>query len=796
MRDTALIRFNSPGSEESTYDISETLAKTHSCDHEVHRRNVVPKGEETFEIVKHWRRTFMNKQEGIRLEWMGNVEKITEQDPNLRLLLTKNQRHRGDTINNGTVTTTITSPADDIIGVKYVHWAGQYDKGPHFELQTLKSSPTISRKEESVEYKSGNLQLCVNTIKNSFGAAFSGKNGKKFTSHSFRSVGYITDETKSPYEDGLYRERKGYMFAALDLGVGEKLYGLGERFGSFIKNGQCVEMWNEDGGTSSELAYKNIPFYLSSKGYGVFVNHPGKVSFELQSERTTRVNISVMGESLEYFIIYGPSPKDIIIKYTALTGRPAVPPAWSYNLWLSTSFTTNYDEKTVTSFLDGFKDRDIPLGTFHFDPFWMKAYQWCDFEFDADIFPDAGGYLQRLQKRGLKVCVWINPYIGQESPLFEQGKEHGYFVKRLNGDVWQWDNWLAGMALVDFTNPEACKWYQGYLSKLVKLGVSAFKTDFGERIPWKNVLYFNGSDPLRMHNYYTYLYNKTVHEVIINDLGPTNGCLFARSATTGSQQFPVHWGGDCESTFEAMAETLRGGLSLACSGFGYWAHDIGGFEGTPSPILYQRWCQFGLLSSHSRLHGSGSFRVPWLFGEDSCHVLRKFVKLKLSLLPYLLPQALEAHEKGIPVMRPTFMEFPKDDNTWGVDTQYFLGNNLLVAPVFSEEGEVKFYVPESEGEWVYWFDHSKRYRGGKWYHETYGFDTLPVLIRPGTVTAINTAAFDLECTYSKDSLELLVNGMDMPFDVKLVSPKAPDKVEETVSVTAGETNFNIIDLTK
>ena len=226
-----------------------------------------------------------------------------------------------------------------------------------------------------LEFQSGNLSLSVNTLPNSFNAKFTDDQGNKLTSHSFRSVGYIADETNSPYSDGLYRESEGYAFAALDIGIRETFYGLGERFGPFIKNGQSVEMSNEDGGTSSHLTYKNIPFYISSKGYGVFVNHSGKVSFEVQSERTTRVNISVPGETIEYFLIYGPKPKDVIRKYTALTGRAAIPPSWTYNLWLTTSFTTSYDEETVTGFLDGFKERDIPLGTFHFDAFWMKGYQ-------------------------------------------------------------------------------------------------------------------------------------------------------------------------------------------------------------------------------------------------------------------------------------------------------------------------------------------------------------------------------------------------------------------------------------
>ncbi|MCJ1293391.1 hypothetical protein MMC34_004945 [Xylographa carneopallida] len=729
-------------------------------------------------------------REGMHIDWMGHVEQARHNDHKLDMLLTSTVISISDKKSSATITTRITSPTKDIIGVKFVHWNLE-EHGPYFHLHHHNPKLSISgKKGENIDFSSGSLKLSVNTAPNELGFKYTGVNGVKVTSHSFRSIGYVRDQTtnKSQHQDGLFMESEGYMLAALDLGVGEKIYGLGERFGPFIKNGQSIVISNEDGGTSSELAYKNIPFYLSSKGYGVFVNDSGKVNFEVQSERTTRVNISTLGESLEYFVIYGPTPKEVLNKYTALTGRPVVPPSWSYNLWLTTSFTTSYDEKTVTSFLDGFKMRDIPLGVFHFDCFWMKAFQWCDFKFNEDVFPDAAGYLKRLKEQGLKICVWINSYIGQASPLFEEGKKAGYFIKRTDGQVFQCDNWQAGMALVDFTNPGACEWYGSYLRKLVDMGVDSFKTDFGERVPFMNVVYHDGSDPVKMHNYYSLLYNRCVNNVLTDALGKSKGCLFARSATVGCQQFPVHWCGDPESTFEAMAECLRGGLSFGLGGFGFWAHDIGGFEGTPSAALYKRWTQFGLLSSHSRLHGSASYRVPWIYGEDCSKVLRDFVKLKISLTPYLLQHALKAHRNGTPLMRAIFLEFPEDLDAYNIDTQFLLGPDLLVAPVFNEEGTVAFYVPLSEtgeslsAKWVSWFDHEKVYEGGKWYTEKHGFDTLPLLVRPGAVVPINRqlrAAQDV----NEEGLELLVNGPVLgTVTVELVDPDQTDAARRTLQV--------------
>lgn len=522
------------------------------------------------------------------------------------------------------------------------------------------------------------------------------------------------------------------MLEQLSLGVGECVYGLGERFTAFVKNGQVVDLWNEDGGTSSEQAYKNIPFFLTNRGYGVFINHPERVSLEVASEKVERIQFSVPGENLEYFLIYGPSPKEVLSRYTALTGRPALPPAWSFGLWLTTSFTTSYDEETVNGFIQGMADRDLPLHVFHFDCFWMKEFQWVDFSWDRRVFPDPPAMLRRLKERGLRICVWINPYIAQRSALFDEGKEGGFLVKRRDGDVWQWDNWQAGMALVDFTNPAACRWFASKLAALVDMGVDCFKTDFGERIP-TDVVYHDGSDPLKMHNYYTFLYNQTVFNLLEDRLGKGNAVVFARSATAGGQQFPVHWGGDSTASFESMAESLRGGLSLGLSGFGFWSHDIGGFEQTAPASVYKRWCAFGLLSSHSRLHGSSSYRVPWLFDEEAVDVLRFFTRLKCQLMPYLFSSALEAHNNGIPMMRAMMLEFPNDPACDSLDRQYMLGPSLLVAPVFTEEGEVNYYLPE--GRWTHFLT-GQVIEGGRWQREKHSYLSLPLMARPNSVIAV------------------------------------------------------------
>ena len=612
------------------------------------------------------------------------------------------------------------SPLPGIIGVKLVHHAGAHERGPVFELSSQTGDHVvIEENENEAVLTSGNLSVHIR--KGPVWAVDFYRGGERITGSTQKSMAYIKENNGNTF-----------MREELDVGVGEWVYGLGERFTPFVRNGQVVDLWNKDGGTSSEQAYKNVPFYITNKGYGVFVNHPELVSFEIASEKVKKVQFSVAGESLEYFIIDGPSMKEVLNKYTDLTGKPSLPPAWTFGLWLTTSFTTNYDEATVNSFVDGMAERDLPLHVFHFDCFWMREFHWTDFKWDERVFPDPVGMLSRLKEKGLKICVWINPYIAQRSRLFEEGKQNGYLVKRPNGNVWQWDLWQPGMALVDFTNPAACEWYAGYLRELVDMGVDSFKTDFGERIP-TDVAYFDGSDPMKMHNYYTQLYNKVVFEVLEEKLGKNEAALFARSATAGGQKFPVHWGGDCYADYESMAESLRGGLSLGISGFGFWSHDIGGFENTAPEHVFKRWLAFGLLSSHSRLHGSKSYRVPWAYDTEAVDVTRFFTKLKCRIMPYLFNTAVQATELGLPSMRAMVLEFPEDPTSEILDRQYMLGDSLLVAPIFNEQGNVTYYLPA--GKWTHLLS-GEIVQGGSWRKEKYDFFSLPLFVRPNSIIAL------------------------------------------------------------
>lgn len=674
---------------------------------------------------------------------------------------------RGSCLNIPLLTVTLSSPMDGVIKVSAVHHDGAVYNGPFAKIYTGDAHVRIEENEEQLIYQTGSLKAVIDKAPNGYKMAF--YEGDTFlTESSFRNLAYMQN-TKTG---------KNYMLEQMFLDVDEYVYGLGERFTPFVKNGQVVEMWNEDGGTASEIAYKNIPFYVTNKGYGILVDNEGDVAYEIASEKVERIQFSVEGERLDYYVISGKTPMGTVEKYTDLTGKPALPPAWSFGLWLTTSFTTNYDEATTSSFIQGMADRQIPLHVFHFDCYWMDAYEWCNFEWDPATFPDPKGMLKRYHDRGLHICVWINPYIGQKSCLFKEGKENGYLVKKKDGSVWQTDLWQPGMALVDFTNPDAVAWYQGKLKTLLDMGVDCFKTDFGERIPVKDIMYFDHSDPVKMHNYYTYLYNQAVFELLERERGTGEAVLFARSATVGGQQFPAHWGGDCSASYVSMAETLRGGLSLSLGGFGFWSHDISGFESTAPADIYKRWCQFGLLSSHSRLHGSSSYRVPWLFDDEACEILKEFVNLKCRLMPYLYGQAVRSHTEGRPVLRPMVLDFPQDRACDTLDCQYMFGDSLLVAPIFKENGEVQYYLPE--GTW-YNLITEKEVTGGKWQKEMHNYHSLPLMVRPNSILPLGNNDQRPDYDY-EDGVTLVVSAFDEGAEA---SVEIPDLSGETVmKVTA------------
>ncbi len=752
---------------------------------------------------------WLNKK-GYAVHYATQAYEITHTKNSVTVLATANAVfNRAMTLGGVTFEITYTAVADDVIKVNIVHFKGTLKNQPKFELnEPADYTAQITEGDGFIEMTAGKTKV---RIKKAFDwdVEYS-YDGKRLTGGAWRSTSYIEENkflTKNRLEgmadDQFFNypadPRSTYIREQLLLDVGECIYGFGEKFTTFVKNGQNVETWNSDGGTCSEQSYKSIPFYISSKGYGVLVNSSDKVSYEVASDTVSKVSMTIPGEELEYYFFGGENLQAVLKNYTDLTGKPALPPANTFGLWLSTSFTTEYNEETVNSFIDGMFERDIPLQMFHFDCFWMKGYEWTNFEWDKESFPDPEGQLSRLHDKGLGVCCWINPYIAQRSKLFDEGMENGYLIKNPDGSVFQTDLWQSGMAIVDFTNPAAYEWFGNCVRKLCLMGVDAIKTDFGERIP-TNVKYYNGAAPIAMHNYYTYLYNKCVFEAIEDVYGKGKACLFARSATVGGQKFPVHWGGDCSAEFTSIAETLRGGLSLCASGFGYFSHDIGGFEQTASPDVYKRWCAFGLMSSHSRLHGSTSYRVPWAYEEDTpdnpenaCAVLRFFTKLKGRLMPYLYAQAVKTSTTGVPMMRAMVIDYANDPACLYLDKQYMLGDNLLCAPVMNSEGTADVYLPE--GKWTDIIT-GETYEGGRYIRRTCNFLEMPILAKANSIVTYGQFVQNVVYDYVQDANAVIYNLEDgkcaeasiYDSEANLAVTIKAERCGDTIKVTASETD--------
>ncbi len=527
---------------------------------------------------------------------------------------------------------------------------------------------------------------------------------------------------------------------------GEAFYGLGEKFTPLEKWGQEHVLWTIDSGNvSSYRSYKNVPFMMSTAGYGLFVHSSYPMIYRIGSESNISYSVHILDSQLDYFVIYGPAFKHILKRYTDLTGRAPVPPKWSFGFWISRAGYKSREQ--VETVVQEMRARDFPCDVLSLDPWWMGEAPWSTYRWDREAFPNPEEMIGELRQQGVRTCLWINSYVPVGTDVCDEGLERGCFVCDEQGNICPTLEAFAGdeLAAVDFTNPQARDWYLSKLERLLDMGVATFKTDFGEQAPVEAV-YHDGRSGLEMHNLYPLLYNQAVFELTERYFG--RGLVWARSAYAGSQRYPVQWGGDSYCSLDQMAGQIQALLNYGLSGVPFCSHDIGGFDYPPrsfdhsqrvddwfladsfvDPITYVRWLQFGVFSSHARAHGKQP-REPWMYGERAEKIARRYLKLRYRLLPYIYSQAVVSSQTGLPMARPLVLEYPSDPNTYPLDLQYLFGDSFLVAPVVRRDNRCRVYLPE--GEWVdYW--RKEVQPGRQWLDLQPPLESLPLWARAGAI---------------------------------------------------------------
>lgn len=533
------------------------------------------------------------------------------------------------------------------------------------------------------------------------------------------------------YNTGICRTRSGEPLAVetFALHPQEAVFGFGEQFLALEKTGQTIDVnMVEATGTTTPRSYKNIPFFWSTRGWGVYLNHSARISCWVGSRAAADLQIAVEDDFLDYYLFVG-DPQRILSRYTDLTGKSHMPPRWSFGFWQSKISYQSADE--ALDVVRHNREAGIPTDVLHLDTHWFREDWRCDLEFAPDRFPDPAAFHREMADLGAKVSLWQLPYIPEGSQLFEDLAAADGFVKNRAGEIYDiaicyTPGHQGRVGCIDFTNPEAVRIYQAHLRRLFDLGARVIKVDFGEQAPLDGV-YHDGTPGHRMHNLYPLLYNQAVAEATHEATG--EWIIWARSTWAGSQRYPLHWGGDSSANWDNLGPQIRGGLSLGLSGFPFWSMDIGGFLGdAPGPLLV-RWMQAGVFFSHPRIHGTGSRE---LFSRDAetQRICRDYIQLHYRLLPYLWATARECIARALPVSRALVLAFPDDPTTWGIDDQWLLGDSMLVAPILEESGRRKVYLPA--GTWTDWWT-GEQTDGPRWIDVRADLETLPLWMRDGAM---------------------------------------------------------------
>lgn len=530
-------------------------------------------------------------------------------------------------------------------------------------------------------------------------------------------------------------------FISFDLGASEPIYGLGEKWGKLDKRGQLIRSYNHDAlGVNAEISYKNMPFCWSPNGWGIFVHTPAPVTHGVGYAPWSQRSYGVLVEDycLDLFILKAANGKAMLDTFTELTGKAPTPPDWSLGVILSKAYYKDVDELMATA--KAVRAHKMPCDVITLDG---RAWQDTDtrfaFEWDKKRYTNPAAVLAELKAMNFKICIWEYPMISVENSLFTEFAKKGWLIKdKRTGEAFQY-NWdmsafgevltpLPKSGIVDFTHPDAYKFWRDKHKALFDIGVDMIKADFGEQIEDDNMIASNGECGAALHNVYTLLYNRCVYEAatLYSKNGPF---IFSRSSWIGSQCYPAQWGGDPQADWGGLAASIRGGLSWGLSGAPFYATDVGGFyKDTRDAELFVRWIQASVFSAHMRLHGIGQ-REPWSYGKAAEQAANKALALRYKLLPYLKKTMQQASATALPVQRAMVLAFPDDRAAWHFEEQYMFGDDMLVVPCLQPGGDVEFYLPH--GQWLM-FEDGREFNGGRVHQLTLSLNEQAVFIKKGS----------------------------------------------------------------
>ena len=665
------------------------------------------------------------------------------------------------------LTIRITFFAPQVIRLQFHASGGPLDRtSPILVARGGRVKVRVQETKDTIRMRAGELQVTCNRspfalrLQDGAGrtifAQFADRSFDRFVTHR---MGYTEDRSSG----------RRHVYESFRLWHGEHLYGLGERYGPIDRRGLRTVLWCVDthGTNSTDLVYKPVPFFMSTAGYGMFVHTHTRMTIDLGAYSVASGWIYVEEPVLDYFLIYGPTLRDILRRYLVLTGQVPVPPRWSFGIWLSRCMYR--DRAEVEHVVAEGRRREFPFDVVHLDPLWLKGrktrnYDCSDLVWDEQAFGRPWEFIRTLRKSHVRLSLWENPYFPMQSKRFAEAARAGHFLRDAGGDIVRFRGKNA--AIVDFTNPSTVEWFKGLHRDLLRMGVAAFKTDYGEEVP-ESAVARNGMTGLELHNLFPLLYNRAVFEEASKVRG--QAVVWARSGWAGSQRYPVHWSGDAPSRWDTLPLVLQSGLSLMLSGFAFWSHDIGGFYGLTDHELFIRWAQLGLLSTHARFHGKEP-REPWAYPQ-AFEVIRRYAQLRYRLLPYLYSEAIAATKSGLPLMRPLVLEFPDDPNTAAIGDQYLLGATLMIAPVLTKDPVRRVYVPPGRW-WDFWS--GVQHDGPRWLTFRVPLDTVPIFVRDNTVLPLGPLVTHADARPDPLTLEIragtaakyMLQGLNEPIDIR------------------------------